>query len=181
MWVDPVVVLPLEAASKYRGKHPESSNIHGTNGMMVQLPGRPDEFLGIAHFHRPKGRSSSNYARHGHHYTHAFYTLVKSGGENGGGRGTYRLGQLSDEFLFSSPSLVLNADIIQFASGLDIVPLSNGEHKVVISYGINDCEGAVTTIDMIDVLIMLFDIGEGKEVADLMMRPLPDANHAAGS
>ncbi len=44
------------------------SHIHGTNGYMLPLHST-SELLGIAHFHRPEGRETSDYARHGHHYS----------------------------------------------------------------------------------------------------------------
>lgn len=46
----------------------KKSHIHGTNGYMLPLHST-SELLGIAHFHRPEGRETSHYARHGHHYS----------------------------------------------------------------------------------------------------------------
>jgi hypothetical protein len=46
----------------------KKSSIHGTNGYMIPLHAS-SELLGIAHFHRPENRDTSDYARHGHHYS----------------------------------------------------------------------------------------------------------------
>ena len=48
------------------------SAIHGTNGYLVPLHST-NELLGLAHFHRPEHRDSSDYARHGHHYSKCIY------------------------------------------------------------------------------------------------------------
>lgn len=50
------------------GQKLKKSSIHGTNGYMSPLHST-SELLGIAHFHRPEHRDSSDYARHGHHYS----------------------------------------------------------------------------------------------------------------
>lgn len=49
----------------------KKSSIHGTNGYMIPLHSS-SELLGIAHFHRPEKRDTSDYARHGHHYSKSF-------------------------------------------------------------------------------------------------------------
>ena len=53
----------------------KKSHIHGTNGYLLPLHST-SELLGIAHFHRPEGRDSSHYARHGHHYSKYCYHIV---------------------------------------------------------------------------------------------------------
>ena len=150
------------------------SNIHGTNGYLVPLPSS-GELLGIAHFHRPENRKESNYALHGHHYTHSFFTIARqhqptdSGGDN-----TFQLKRISNEFLFRALSVPMgekkspnDGDIIQFASGLDVYG-SDIDGKLVLSYGINDCEGAVLTISMAKLQQMLIEVEPGQEVVDLM-------------
>ena len=49
-------------------KGKKKSHVHGTNGYMLPLHST-SELMGIAHFHRPEGRDSSDYAKHGHHYS----------------------------------------------------------------------------------------------------------------
>ena len=162
------------------------SNIHGTNGYMIPLAST-GELLGIAHFHRPENRRPSQYALHGHHYTHSFFTIARGnsgtttthGGDNSTINGTgqrYKLKRLSNEFVFRTNSIpegmtqppANDGDIIQFASGLDLLG-SDMDGRVVISYGINDCEGAVLTLSMQIVQQMLIEVKPGQEVVDLMM------------
>lgn len=196
-WVDPVTVVdvplgnmenkPHRRLNKYippsnhlhmdnthrRLKAQPKSNIHGTNGYMIPLSTR-GELLGIAHFHRPEHRSSSEYALHGHHYTHAFFT-IKVGGTTQ--KKNYQLKRLSNEFIFqaqysqedSSSSFYQDGDIIQFASGLDLVG-NDIDGTLIISYGINDCEGAVFTMEMKKVWEMLIEVTPGEEVVDLMAK-----------
>ncbi len=174
------VVQSEEELSTHRrlGSAKPKSNIHGTNGYLVPLPSS-GELLGIAHFHRPEHRKESNYALHGHHYTHAFFTIArqqqsKSGGDDG--NAAFKLKRISNEFLFRTLSVPIgekessnDGDIIQFASGLDVYG-SDIDGKLVLSYGINDCEGAVLTISMEKLQEMLIEVEPGQEVVDLMRK-----------
>ncbi|KAL7506604.1 hypothetical protein ACHAXN_003853 [Cyclotella atomus] len=182
-WVDPVTVVdvPLdtlhssrrlgEASINHRRlKGKPKSHIHGTNGYMIPLPN--GELLGIAHFHRPEDRKSSEYALHGHHYTHAFFTIRQS--DTADEENKFELKRLSNEFMFQAQyssvedatgTLYQDGDIIQFASGLDVV----GD-TLIISYGINDCEGAVLTLEMSRLNELLIGVQPGLEVVDLMSR-----------
>ena len=163
------------------GSATPKSNIHGTNGYMIPLPST-GELLGIAHFHRPEHRKESNYALHGHHYTHAFFTIAReqqqsnNGGDRSDGNAAFKLKRISNEFLFRALSVPIgenaspnDGDIIQFASGLDVHG-SDIDGKLVLSYGINDCEGAVLTISMEKLQHMLIEVEPGQEVADLMRK-----------
>ena len=154
---------------RLKEKGSPKSHIHGTNGYMVPLPST-GELLGIAHFHRPEDRKSSDHALHGHHYTHVFFTVARQND------GIFKLNRLSNEFMFQaqySPiddkKLYHDGDIIQFASGLDLVG-NDIDGSVVISYGINDCEGAVFTIPVEKVSKMLIAVQSGEEVVDLMAK-----------
>jgi len=173
-WVDPVTVIDVEADNletpqrRLAGK--EKSHIHGTNGYMVPLPST-SELLGIAHFHRPENRQKSLYALHGHHYTHALFTIARNA------VGEYKLKRLSNEFVFRSMSpaflavnpVVVDAETIQFSSGLDVVG-SDVDGRLLLSYGVNDCEGIATFLDMAAVHDLLLD-ADGMEVVDLMAPP----------
>ena len=62
-------------------------------------------------------------------------------------------------------------DVIQFASGLDLIGSDKGgEGKLLISYGINDCEGATFFLGMDRVQELLIDVQEGSEVVTLMQQ-----------
>ena len=191
-WVDPVSVIesidlrgvdasivPPEyhPTPQHRrlGSKPNKSHVHGTNGYMVPLAST-GELLGIAHFHRPENRKESDFALHGHHYTHAFFTIARKAGENTGtiNSRSFELKRISNEFVFRTNSLPvdvaqqpLDGDIIQFASGLDVVG-SDVDGQLIISYGINDCEGAVFTLPMHKVQRILIGVSSGQEVVDLM-------------
>lgn len=183
-WVDPVTVNkfgPLwtnhrrladvgETVNLHRrlgqigGGKKSKSDIHGTNGFMVHLPST-NEYLGVAHFHRPEGRGKNDYARHGHHYTHAYFTISDAE--------PYRLKRISNEFLFRSmseqPGLKEDGDMIQFAGSIDLLG-GEADGRLLISYGINDCEGAILPVDMSIIQSMLTDVNEGSEVVDLMKK-----------
>ncbi len=62
-------------------------------------------------------------------------------------------------------------DVIQFASGLDLIGSDQGgEGKLLISYGINDCEGATFFLSMDRVQELLIDVEEAHEVVSLMQQ-----------
>ena len=123
---------------------------------MVHLP-KTGEYLGIGHFHRPPGRDKNDYARFGHHYTHAFFTITE--------KPPFRLKRLSAELVIPSHAYPEDAEIIQFWSGLEL----DGT-KLALAYGINDCEGAAINIDLSVVEGLLREVPRGKEVVDLMMQ-----------
>jgi hypothetical protein len=158
--------------SRRLGSGTKKSHAHGTNGFMVHLPER-GVFLGVAHFHRPHDRKPNPYARFGHHYTHALYTVSDAP--------PYRLVSLSAEFVLPRASAESDengvasddAEIIQFASGLEVV---GGEHEdgdgdgmLLISYGINDCEAAIVRVSVGYVLRdLLRPVEAGTQVVDVM-------------
>eukprot|EP00578_Thalassiosira_sp_NH16_P032605 CAMPEP_0181080542 /NCGR_PEP_ID=MMETSP1071-20121207/2622_1 /TAXON_ID=35127 /ORGANISM="Thalassiosira sp., Strain NH16" /LENGTH=475 /DNA_ID=CAMNT_0023162025 /DNA_START=181 /DNA_END=1606 /DNA_ORIENTATION=+ len=77
-WVDPLTVQVIEPGTRLANRLStgSSSMIHGTNDKMVHLTSS-SEFLGIAHFHRPKHKhtpcsedekqETCNHAEYGHH------------------------------------------------------------------------------------------------------------------
>lgn len=157
-WVDPVTVIDVHTISESHRRLREAdktkkSHVHGTNAFMV--PFGDNELLGMAHFHRPADRKENPYARFGHHYTHAFFTISASP--------PFRLTRLSAELLLPSKHHSDDGEIIQFISGLEV-----HSDKVVLAWGINDCEGAAGTIDVTAVEGLLRDVAEGKEVVDFM-------------
>jgi hypothetical protein len=150
---------PFLNRRKLAEKGTKKSDFHGTNGFMVHLP-LTNEYLGIGHFHRPPGRDANDYARFGHHYTHAFFTIPD--------QPPFQLKRLTPELLLPSYAHPDDAEIIQFWSGLERFD----DQKLVLSYGINDCEGAVSYVDMGVLEVLLRDVPPGKEVVDLLA-PLP--------
>lgn len=167
-WVDPVTVIDVDTTPGATNKssrrqlakqQQHKSHIHGTNGFMVEIiPSSTTEtttFLGVAHFHRPNDRNENPYARFGHHYTHAFYTIRND-----------RLVGLSPEFVLPSKYDKDDAEIIQFLSGLEYDAKRN---QVVIAYGINDCEAAIAVFDLQVIQRFLRPVEEGKQVVDFMM------------
>ncbi|KAG7343500.1 hypothetical protein IV203_021445 [Nitzschia inconspicua] len=176
-WVDPVTVVNVEMKQS-RNQQPQShqiqqrrqltektesnkknkkkSHFHGTNGFMVHLS-KTREYLGIGHFHRPPGRETNDYARFGHHYTHAFFTINDTP--------PFHLKRLSPELVLPSHEYKDDAEVIQFWSGLELVD----DETLALAYGINDCEGAATTLELAAVQRLLKDVDPGKEVVDYMM------------
>jgi len=171
-WVDPMTVqdaLQDSSSTARKLAKQRKSDIHGTNGYMVPLY-NSDEYLGIAHFHRPEDRDTSPYALHGHHYTHAFFTMSMNE--------PHKLTRISNEFLFEALHPTVDGkdgEVIQFASGIDIVERTqhstNGEkivrNELMVSYGVNDCESAAATFDLDHLNELLLD-ADGAEVIDLM-------------
>jgi hypothetical protein len=156
----PLAGRRLAAQPAQHLQKPAKSHIHGTNAFMVYLPSPRDEFLGVAHFHRPNDRASNPYARFGHHYTHAFFTVTAVP--------PYRLTALSAEFVYArgdDRGGAADAEIIQFSSGLEVT--EDGQ-RVVLAYGINDCEAAVTTVPWTTVADLLRPVAAGQQVVDLM-------------
>jgi len=182
-WLDPVTIQPVNTSkvddmfrsetTKQRrrlgaatAKH-KKSDMHGTNGFLVYLPSTK-EWLGVGHMHRPGNRDDhSIYAFLGHHYTHSLFTIKK------GLDGTFHLSRLSNEFLFPTKGhgdgVRDDGDTIQFASGLDLMG-SDQDGRLLLSYGINDCEGAALFLDMEFVQKLLLPVSPGMEVGDLMER-----------
>jgi hypothetical protein len=163
-WVDPVTVVDVHTVQNVTETHRrlvearlaiKKSHIHGTNAFMV--PYGQDELLGMAHFHRPFNRDENAYARFGHHYTHAFFTITANT--------PFRLKRLSAEFVLPSSHHANDAEIIQFISGLEC-----HDDQVVLAWGINDCEGAAGTISVDAVNRLLRDVPDGKEVVDFMIK-----------
>jgi hypothetical protein len=171
-WVDPVTVIDVPTGGQAKKQEQQrrrladgtkkkrkkkKSHIHGTNAFMVYLPYR-NEFLGMGHFHRPTGRDPNDYARFGHHYTHTLFTVSAEP--------PFALKTLSQEFVLQSPHHPDDAEIIQFASGLEIA----GD-KLIIAYGVNDCEAGVMQIEWETLLGILQPVEPGTQVLDYM-RPL---------
>ncbi len=148
------------------------SHIHGTNAFMVPITtgtshkpsSEPMVFLGIAHFHRPNDRKPNECARFGHHYTHAFYTISTNTNEDG--QASFHLTGLSPEFVIRSIHVPDDAEIIQFISGLEYDPSTS---QIILSYGINDCEGAIRRMDYSMVQKLLRPVPQGKQVVDFML------------
>ena len=175
--------IDFECGSKY----PDTKLCHNTVKILVPRYLVPltstSELLGIAHFHRPENRGTSEYAMHGHHYTHTFFAIARGDIQetdteniNNVTSRPFKLRRLSNEFVFRTNSIPFgetqpppDTDIIQFASGIDLVG-SDVDGNLVISYGINDCEGAVFTVLMDTVQKMLLSVDSGQEVVDLMER-----------
>jgi hypothetical protein len=174
-WPDPVWVQSIDTRSsewRYETPNPDiksenawgkKSGFHGTSGFLLHVPEK-DEYLGIGHIHRERRwvKNKRVDAHWGHHYTHAFFTISS--------QPPYMfLKRLSQEFLF--PSKVANftgdADVVQFASGLEWVPGSS-HRQVAIGYGINDCEGAVVYLDWNTIDLMLSPVANGTQVAHTM-------------
>jgi hypothetical protein len=169
---------------KEEKKH--KSHIHGTNAFMVPIPSKskkrndPMVYLGIAHFHRPNDRKPNEYARFGHHYTHAFYTISTSASHINNNKkndkhaamdvttaaSTFHLTALSPEFVIRSTHISDDAEIIQFISGLEYDPRTN---QIILSYGINDCEGAIRRMDFKIIQKLLRPVPHGKQVVDFML------------
>ena len=186
-WVDPLtvntVIDPTISNSQNENEQKNEkkkkilkSDIHGTNGYMVPLYAS-NEYLGIAHFHRPENRDTSSYALHGHHYTHAFFTISMNE--------PHTLQRISNEFLFESlhrSKEKNDGEVIQFASGLDIITYEHDTSRsnstdpevtlikqdVIVTYGINDCESVAVSLDWEIINLLLIQVEHGAQVLDLM-------------
>ena len=158
-----------------RKNNHHKSHIHGTNAFMLYIA-QADVFLGVAHFHRPNDRRTNPYARFGHHYTHAFFTINARDPP-------HQLTALSPEFVFPATARTehpKDAEIIQFSSGLEWDEITQ---SIVLAYGINDCEAAVTKIPWSVVRnewLRPVD-SPGKQVVDFMQPLQTDSIMAAAA
>lgn len=122
------------------------------------------------------GRATSRIARHGHHYTHMWYSLNAS---------TLAIARLSNEFCFSSlvapatpsdaPAAAVGGgtlrggcDLIQYAGGLSLLGPPATPTHALISYGINDCESSALRLPLGRVLSALQPLGDAKHEGYLM-------------
>lgn len=180
-WPDPIWVQSFDPTTQYQNqdstkeeeiigfKTPnrtsksifgKSSHYHGTSGFLLYLPAT-EEYLGVGHIHRERkwAKDVRVDARFGHHYTHSFFTMTS--------RPPYQLTKVSPEFLFPSKSLEGDADVVQFASGLEWVP-STKHQLIAIGYGINDCESAIVQVSWKTVESLLRPVHPGDEIASVM-------------
>lgn len=145
-WVHPLTVAEVDVTSAednvVSAARPsldsDLAQLHGTSGGLAYLRDT-DEWLGIAHFHRPYGRQQSPWALHGHHYTHVAFTISAAR--------PHELRRLSNEFCFPSLRDAAVCDVIQYAGGLEVAR-EGGEDSIYISYGVNDCESAVLKVPL---------------------------------
>jgi hypothetical protein len=185
-WPDPVTVSTIRISdispmnyqhlSPFTG-HPQphdeyTSVFHGTSGSLIPIIfGQQDnreEYLGIGHFRRRSNNNTDDqllsFAEYGHHYTHAFFTIVREQPEN---PDSWKMKRVSPEFVLASPH---QPEVIQFASGLELV-----ENVVYIGFGKNDCEAAYMTLPLQRVQDLLREVPSEKnqvEVSDLMKTPV---------
>ena len=131
-------------------------------------------FLGIAHVHRAEGTRNKLYGRNGMNlklnfmkngssridfgyvYTHAFYTLQP--------HPPYSILGISPEFCLGSAQQPDDCEIIQFISGMALTD-DAGESKIngnrlVLTFGVNDCEAKMSTLDASHVLDMLVPLAK---------------------
>mmetsp|Transcript_1446 Transcript_1446/g.3813 ORF Transcript_1446/g.3813 Transcript_1446/m.3813 type:complete len:347 (+) Transcript_1446:2028-3068(+) len=158
--------------------------IHGTSGNLPYIS-ETNEFIGLAHIHRPTNRKRSKYALHGHHYTHAYFAMaadVLTVPKGQSWEGRLRMG---NEFTFpslawaaalprpaSAPAhAVEDSEIIQYAGGLSLLHSLHSDEvssRLLISYGVNDCESAIYSMSMEEVLATgLADVDTSSLVAPL--------------
>lgn len=102
------------------------------------------EFLGVGHFTRSCGHTEEflkkGYPLYGHHYTHLFFTVSASE--------PYQLRRIGGrEFCMASSIDTDDCDLIQFVSGL-----SRDKDNLVVTYGVNDVESALSTLKLGRVL-----------------------------
>lgn len=163
-WVLPPSFHPLESGAVLPVQRYDKPKIkvHGTSSTLVYIQAT-DEMLTIPHVHRPPGRpGATDYALHGHHYTHLFVTFDRS---------TLQIKRISNEFCFAATDLKTDlqdadCDMIQFASGLDF---RQKDQKLAISWGINDCEGAVGLFDWEMINKLLLPVGvDGKDETKIL-------------
>ena len=79
----------------------------------------------------------------------------------------HQLKRLSSEFVFRSNVAPYDADVVQFASGMDWATGGNKD-RIVIAFGINDCEGAVVHVRRDVVESMLIPVETGAHAASYM-------------
>ena len=120
------------------------------NGVLVYID-EWQQLLGVGHLHRgyrdslDGRRLPRNLTYFAHHYTHFFYTIEP--------QPPYAVRMLGSEFCFGAarqadggPATRMDCEIIQYVSGLTRV----GE-RLLVSYGVNDCQPKVFDLTLRDV------------------------------
>mmetsp|Transcript_1444 Transcript_1444/g.3803 ORF Transcript_1444/g.3803 Transcript_1444/m.3803 type:complete len:349 (+) Transcript_1444:2028-3074(+) len=141
--------------------------IHGTSGNLPYIS-ETNEFIGLAHIHRPTNRKRSKYALHGHHYTHLYFAVSADVLADPNGKPWEERLRMGNEFTFpslawaaalpgaaaSAPDYAVeDSEIIQYAGGLSLhVGAGRESSTVLVSYGVNDCESAVYSMSLEEVL-----------------------------
>jgi hypothetical protein len=168
-WLDPLFVGSVDitqmstgdALSLLDSQDPKVGNsllLHGTTGSMVYVPALK-EYMGIGHYHREKQDDGSQESLYGHHYTHVFFTISAYP--------PFRIKRLSTEFVLESFGHKGDADIVQFASGLELFA-RNGADFFLIAYGINDCEAATVVVSAETVYSMLVPVRQDNPIHQMM-------------
>ena len=131
---------------------------------------RCEALLGIGHLHRGSGyclqmaalgrscnrvpKKSRNKVRWGFRYTHFFYIVDP--------RPPFGILAIAPEFCIASAQDPLDCETIQFAGGFAL----QGDDKLVISYGINDCEAKLATFPLDRVWAALRPLAAGGDVCN---------------
>jgi hypothetical protein len=132
--------------------------ISGTSPMLRVAPsaGRPGGWLGVGHLHhvrapnrtRPTERElepiRKGIAYFGSHYMHFWYLLSAEA--------PHALLAHSSEWCLPSGADAARCEVVQFVSGLE---LAHGGRELLLTFGVNDCEGKWATVRLADALAAL--------------------------
>lgn len=174
-WLDPLFVGSVDTSQLVSGDRvhlfepdedakmmgDSSLRLHGTTGSLLFLP-KLKEYIGIGHYHRESSNGSSQESLYGHHYTHVFFTISAPLHS-----APFHLKRVSNEFVLESFGRKGDADVVQFASGLELIQ-SDGVDFFLIAYGINDCEAATASIPAETVYGMLQPVPDGTAIHEMM-------------
>ena len=121
----------LRIATTVKGAHCEAllgiGHLHHGQGYCLQMAAKGKSCGRVPKFFRSK-------IRWGFRYTHFFYTVDP--------RPPFGILAIAPEFCIASHQDPNDCETIQFAGGLAL----QGDDRLVVSYGVNDCEAKVGTI-----------------------------------
>ena len=122
-----------------------SQDWHMQGGMMSPWRTRRNNgWLGIAHaYNYYNGRNNrSKYAKFGYNYVSAFFLISE--------REPFHISKLGELFCFGSNTDNTKCDNVQFISGVIV-----SKNRVVVSYGVNDCDSRLWSMAVDEVDDML--------------------------
>ena len=141
----------LRIATTVKGAHCEAllgiGHLHHGQGYCLQMAAKGKSCGRVPKFFRSK-------IRWGFRYTHFFYTVDP--------RPPFGILAIAPEFCIASHQDPNDCETIQFAGGLAL----QGDDRLVVSYGVNDCEAKLATFPLDRVWAALRPLTAGGEVCN---------------
>jgi len=140
-WPRPLTIINTSMPSLLQFRD-DPSRVHN-NIHPLHLPERK-EYLIVVHTHE----GSNGFTWYGTRYRHQYITISDTP--------PFIVTAQSNEFCISAIQSTDDCEAIQFV--MSVVRMEDNPNKVLMSYGINDCEAAVIKLDLSDILGSLIPV-----------------------